>query len=277
MTVARFGVVVPAWNEADVLPALLASLLAQEGVELDVVIVANGCADATAEVARAMIGAFAAAGHRLQVVEIVEPSKPAALRAGDAAVATLPKAYVDADVALSPTALQAVAAPLDTSHPRAAAPRLRFAAPANTARLAAFVESASPFRDDVVGGGFYAVNAAGRARWGDFPDLVADDAFVLGLFARSERRLVRTAEFRCRFPDRQRLPAVLARWEFGRRQAAEAGSPGPPSRRVFAILQALAQPARWPQAWQWFRLKRAARAYAAGRSAADIGWAHADR
>lgn len=277
MTGARFGVVIPAWNEAETLPATLASLLAQGDLVLDIAVVANGCEDATAAVARARAEAFAASGHRLRVVEIAQASKAAALRAGDAAITTLPRAYLDADVTLSPGALREAAAALDASDPRVVAPQLRFDAPADTARLAAFVETSPPFSNDVVGGGFYAVNAAGRARWGEFPDLLADDAFVLGRFARSERRLFTKVEFRCRFPDRARLPAVLARWEFGRLQAIRAGARVPPGRRAEALLRVLPRPGVWSRAWLWFHLKQTARAEAARRSQADTGWSRADR
>jgi glycosyltransferase involved in cell wall biosynthesis len=276
MNAFRMGVVIPARNEAAQLPDLLRSLLDQAGVVLEVVVVANGCKDDTAAVARGFGEAFAAAGHALQIVEIAEASKAAALRVGDGVVKTLPKAYVDADLVLSPSALADVAATLDTSEPCAAAPRLRFAAPPDTAHLARFVEATPPFSNDVIGGGFYAVNAAGRQRFGAFPALVGDDAFVLGHFQAEERRLVCSAEFRCRFPDRARLGAVLTRWEFGRRQAAAAGTPGPSGGRAAAILATLARPGLWPVALLWWRLKCQARLAAKRRALDDFNWARAD-
>ncbi|WP_434318700.1 glycosyltransferase [Leifsonia sp. P73] len=69
------SVVIAAHDEEAVLGACLRSLLS-EGVERDrIVVVANGCSDRTAEVAR---------DHGVVVVEREEPGKAAALNAGDA-------------------------------------------------------------------------------------------------------------------------------------------------------------------------------------------------
>ena len=45
-------------------------------------------------------------------------------------------------------------------------------------------------RDDVPGFGIFAVNAAGRERWGAFPDIISDDTFVRLQFAPDERTRV---------------------------------------------------------------------------------------
>jgi hypothetical protein len=42
-------------------------------------------------------------------------------------------------------------------------------------------------RSGHVGSGVYAVNEAGRARWGEFPDVIADDRFVQQRFLADER------------------------------------------------------------------------------------------
>jgi hypothetical protein len=42
----------------------------------------------------------------------------------------------------------------------------------------------------VPGAGLFAVNRAGRARWGAFPDIISDDGFVRLHFAAHERRRV---------------------------------------------------------------------------------------
>lgn len=271
------SVVVPAWNEAKCLPALLESFLAQGGVTLDVVVVANGCVDGTAAAARAFDQRFARAGHRLRVLELAIASKPAALRLGDEALEAFPRAYIDADVVLSPDAIRRVAVALEATLPRVAAPRLRFSAPADTARLAAFIEGMPPFSDDVVGGGFYAVNESGRGRWASFPDVIADDTFVLSHFTALERQVVPTVEFRCRFPSHQRLADVLTRWEIGRLQLANIGVQSRGSAKLRAVLEIAIRPRLWLSGARWFGLKRAARDLARRRFAnGDLSWSRAD-
>ena len=91
---AVVSVVVPAHNEARVIGRLLGPLVsAVRPGDLDVIVVANGCTDDTAEVA-------AAFGPPVRVVSIPVASKRAALVAGDEAAQDFPRLYVDADVEL---------------------------------------------------------------------------------------------------------------------------------------------------------------------------------
>ena len=64
--------------------------------------VANGCRDATAEVARGFATQAEAAGWGLLVLELPQGSKPGALNAGDAVAKATLRAYLDADVVVSP-------------------------------------------------------------------------------------------------------------------------------------------------------------------------------
>ncbi len=81
----------PAHDEANVIGTALRGILdAREG-DLEVIVVANGCTDLTAERARA-------AGSRVRVIEIAEASKISALNAGSREVESYPVAFVDADV-----------------------------------------------------------------------------------------------------------------------------------------------------------------------------------
>ncbi|MDI5941629.1 glycosyltransferase, partial [Micromonospora sp. DH15] len=85
---------IAAHDEANVIGGCLDALLADAdtdaGVELDVVVVANGCTDDTARVAAARPG--------VRVVELAEAGKAHALNAGDAVVRGFPRFYLDAAV-----------------------------------------------------------------------------------------------------------------------------------------------------------------------------------
>lgn len=73
----------------------------------------------------------------------------------------------------------------------------------------------------MIGGGFYAVSAAGRRRWGQFPDLLSEDSFAQAHFRRRERRVLPDATFVIRMPEGiADLVKVRTRWLTGNRQLA---------------------------------------------------------
>ena len=188
----RMSIVIPAHDEGPLVRIGLERMLAdaQPG-EFEVVVVANGCTDDTADQARSVDG--------VTVVEIGRASKILALNAGDAAARGFPRAYVDSDVSISTATLRALAAALDeTDEPRAAAPRLRVDIAQTSRPVRAYyrVWALSDYRGDGhIGSGVYAVNAAGRARWDAFPDVIADDRFVQQRFRPAERRSLDDEEF----------------------------------------------------------------------------------
>lgn len=184
-----FSIVIPAMNEAGWIDACLTALAASDSVAGQVIVVANGCTDDTAARARAHGARLAAAGLALTVLETPALGKPAALDAGDGAARHGARVYLDADVTVSPALLGQIAAALDTDAPRlvSGTPQV---APARSAVTRAYARfwTRLPF---VVQGcpafGLYAVNAAGRARWGAFPKLISDDTFVRLSFSPAER------------------------------------------------------------------------------------------
>ena len=106
------SIVVPAHNEAQVVGRLLRRILSPAGPDdpdgqdgqdgLDVVVVANGCTDGTAEVA-------ASFGPPVRVVSIPVASKLQALAEGNRAATGFPRLYVDADVELGAGDVRALA------------------------------------------------------------------------------------------------------------------------------------------------------------------------
>ncbi|WP_245867072.1 glycosyltransferase family 2 protein [Oceaniglobus roseus] len=183
------SVILPAHDEADYLGPCLAALLASDLAGAEVIVIANACRDATAEVARRFAADFAAKGWRLEVIETATGGKLNALNLGDAAARFGPRAYLDADVVVSPPLLSQIAAALDTGTPRYASGTPQVAAADNgvTRAYGRFWATLPFFATGVPGFGLYAVNAAGRQRWGAFPDIVSDDTFVRLSFAPAER------------------------------------------------------------------------------------------
>ena len=217
-----------------------------------VIIIDNGSRDGTADVARRWVQAFASAGHELIVLHLEQGNKCAALNAGDAMACGAVRIYLDADTELSPNCVSRVAATLtDGSGIEMCCPRMRIA-PARSwvTRRYARVWSRLPWvADDAIGGGFYAVSAAGRRRWGKFPDLLSEDSFAQAQFRRHERRVLPDATFLVRLPEGfGDLVKVRTRWISGNRQLARqiSGEWGraafPTGRRIRALL---ARPGLW--------------------------------
>jgi len=187
-------VIVPASNEEGYIGRCLAALAASHAAPpMQVIVSANACRDATVERARALSPEFAAAGHVLQVIDSSEPGKLGALNRAEAAIAPeqslFPRIFLDADVICEPDLVGQVARALSTDQPRYATGTLAvMRARSAFTRAYARLWQCLPFvQGGAVGAGFFAVNAAGRARWGAFPAIISDDTFVRLNFTVSER------------------------------------------------------------------------------------------
>lgn len=190
------SIIIPASNEAHYLGNCLDALLASVDdngklIGGQVIVVANGCRDQTAEIARGYLNDQKA--WDLHVIELQEGSKPLALNAGDKAARFGLRAYLDADVVVSATLVHQIVKVLSQDD------RAIFASgtphiprPSSwTSRAYARFWQGLPFNRAIASAyGFFAVNAAGRARWGAFPNLISDDTFVRLQFLPEERRQV---------------------------------------------------------------------------------------
>ncbi|MGL5009198.1 MAG: glycosyltransferase [Paracoccaceae bacterium] len=183
------SIIIPASNEERFIGPCLAALLAADPVKAEVIVVANGCRDRTVEVARGFAGQAAARGWGFRVLDLTQGSKPGALNAGDAVAAGEMRLYLDADVVVTPAVPAQLVLALAGDAPRyaGAMPRIPRAKSAVTRAYARFW-ACLPFAQSVAPGfGLFGVNAAGRARWGVFPAIIADDTFVRLQFMPDER------------------------------------------------------------------------------------------
>lgn len=188
-----FTLIIPSCNEENYIGACLAAVQRQSGLAdghgIEIIVAANACTDGTVEIARAAEDGLRAAGFDLQVLDIGQPGKMNALNLAEAAARHPDRVCLDADVIIAPTLLAEMAAALDRPTPvyvsgTVVIPR----SPSWVTRAYARVWSRLPFvAQGVPGIGLYAFNAAGRARWGEFPQIYSDDRFVRLQFAPRER------------------------------------------------------------------------------------------
>ncbi|MGG7566228.1 glycosyltransferase [Rhodovulum sp. DZ06] len=199
----RLSVIIPANNEDGWIAPCLEALLAQpadealDGPDLggpgtEVIVAANACTDGTVPTARGYADRFAARGWTLTVLDIERGGKLNALNEGEAAASGRALVYLDADVICRPGLLAALWAALDRPEPRYATGVIEIA-PAKTwvTRRYADLWRRLPFvTAGCVGAGLFAMNRAGRGRWGEWADIISDDTFARLNFAPGEREEV---------------------------------------------------------------------------------------
>lgn len=198
------SIIIPAHNEARAIVHSLHALLpgATSG-ELEVIVVCNGCSDDTARV-------VAEFGPAIRCLETPIASKTHALNLGDEAASGFPRFYLDADVLLTPEAVRQVAEILKSGPYLAAAPKFRMDFTDATWPVRAYYDiwQRLPYvQEGMIGAGVYALSAAGRQRFGRFPEVIADDGYVRALFKGHERTVVAGCEVMVRAP--RTLPGLI--------------------------------------------------------------------
>jgi glycosyltransferase involved in cell wall biosynthesis len=196
------SIVIAAHNEGAVLGRCLDALLSDAAPgELDITVVANGCNDDTARVAAARSG--------VRVLDRPEAGKVNALNAGDAVAEGFPRIYLDADIVLTTRAVRALATALSANQSGAralaAAPRreLDLAGRPLIVRAYFAIHSRLPaFHGSLFGRGVVALSESGRARFDQFPAVIADDLFLDSLFVPHEKLQVDAVSARVAAPRR---------------------------------------------------------------------------
>ncbi|HEY9293783.1 MAG TPA: glycosyltransferase [Microlunatus sp.] len=232
------AVIIPAHNEEAVIGRTLAGLASLgRSAAVDVLVVCNGCTDATADIARGYSG--------VTVIEAEAASKPAALNAGDRATPLWPRLYLDADIGIVPAAVEAVFRALSGPNaPLAARPESMVDTAGSSFPVRAYYRARARIPESGVrlwGAGGYAVSRAGHERFAAFPEITADDSYFDGLFIDDEKTIVATVPMRVHAPrTTSTLLRILARH---RRGQLELQLPAEESRRrVRALVKGVRGP-----------------------------------
>ena len=183
-------IIIPANNEGAMIGQCLESVLASNGpAHVEIIVAANGCSDDTETRSQAFEEKAIAKGWSLTVLSLVEGGKLNALNAADAISRGKARVYLYADVTIHTSLLAQLADALICEAPRYASGTIRFTATDSLATtLYARTYARVPYiANGLPGAGLFAVNAAGRSKWGEFPDIISDDTYVRLLFKPEER------------------------------------------------------------------------------------------
>ncbi|MET0238125.1 MAG: glycosyltransferase [Kibdelosporangium sp.] len=181
------SVVIAAHEEEAVIARCLRSLTAEaKPGELDIVVVANGCTDRTAQIARA---------ERARVIETPVAGKAHALVLGDAECRTFPRLYLDADVDLDMTSLRRMLKAIDRGA-LACSPVPEYDLTGVSRVAGRFNRTHDQLlvgRRGLSGAGAYLLSKEGHGRVFPLPEVISDDGYVHRAFSASERQSVEGA------------------------------------------------------------------------------------
>jgi glycosyltransferase involved in cell wall biosynthesis len=216
---AKLGsIVIPAYNEGSVIRRCLDGIFSGlDPAEVEVAVVCNGCLDDTAAQARD-------AGYPITVLDLPEPGKAGALRAGERAVTALPRLYLDADVVMTGETVRRVLAAV-AQQPVAARPAVRYDTVQSTWPVRRYyaARAALPgLQTDLCAAGSYAFSRPVRERFDEFPDLIGDDLFAARVVTPEEIVVVDTEPVVIHTPrDARSLLKILKRVYRGNQQFAK--------------------------------------------------------
>lgn len=184
------SVVIPAHDEVATIARTLAALCCGvEDGDLDVIVVANGCTDRTAELARS-------AGPHVRVLEIAPPSKVEAVRVGNAATSAFPRVHLDADIELAGGAVLRLVRPLQAGEVLATAPRRVVPRDGCSWPVRWFYdvwEQLPHVCNGLFGRGVVVVTKEAQQRLDTLPRMLGDDLAMSDAFSAAERRIVEEA------------------------------------------------------------------------------------
>ena len=187
---SAFSVLIPAHDEARVIARTLTPLR-NLSVQVTVLVVCNGCSDDTAARARAAL-------PNARVVELSVGGKAGAINHGLRHLPMGPVIVMDADLDVTPTVLQALAAALEE-------PGIRVVSPAATVNLDGadrwvrayyrVFEQHFYLAEGVGGSGVYGLSQVARDELGQLPPVLSDDDYVRHFFPLAVQRRVTTDRY----------------------------------------------------------------------------------
>jgi glycosyltransferase involved in cell wall biosynthesis len=181
-----FSIIIPVHNEEAGIGRTARSLLSGLPADAELVFACNGCTDGSWREIRNVLG------DRAKILNVPAPGKASALRAAEQQVKSFPRFYIDADVEISGSDVAALKALLDRGEADLVSPMIEYDL-AGCSWAARAIHRTALALPHLRSGAFHAVlglSSDGRSRWGEFPDVLADDAFVEAQIPPSRKMIV---------------------------------------------------------------------------------------
>ena len=209
------AVIVPAYNEEMVIVETLENLLrdARAG-EFEVTVVCNGCHDHTAEVTRQ-------AFDNVNVIELSEASKTAAINAGLRSARSSKIVLLDSDIRISTADCRALVDALEHPGVDAAIGHMDINDSDCAGSVKAFyrIWARHPYVSNGKFAAAFAISREAMGRIGDLPEIIADDTYLMRMIPSDRVAVVDSVHFRVNVPkDFKTLVRVRSRIHRGNRQ-----------------------------------------------------------
>ncbi|WP_054463337.1 glycosyltransferase family 2 protein [Phaeobacter sp. 11ANDIMAR09] len=228
-------ILIPAHNEEAVIARTLWYLA--KGLRLDdfrVVVIANGCSDATAARVRAVM-------PHAEVIETERRGKCHALNLGfKASCKSAPIVCLDADLDVTSESLAALLAPLNSGTALASCGKMEVITSESSAAVRAFYHGwrSNPYFSQGKFGGLFALSPEGAARVFPLPEIIGDDEYIRRSFDQREVAFVPDCRFSARAPvGLPELIRVRRRSIRGAKQVTGLGKPSPERKSIAIMLR----------------------------------------
>lgn len=194
----KASIIIAAYNEVSCIKETLALLHTDEGLgHYQLLVVCNGCTDGTEEL---VINEF----PQVLCFNLAKPSKALAIRYAESLNPGFPRIYLDADIAMTAQSAHTLIKQAKAhAAPCLLIPSSKLISNNSAGLVKSFYRTwynTPHVQTSGYGAGTYVLNKAGRDGFGQWPKLIADDAFVRRQFAHGNIHVTQEANVAVRAP-----------------------------------------------------------------------------
>ncbi|MCK5830863.1 MAG: glycosyltransferase [Methylococcales bacterium] len=183
------SIIIPAHNEEFYISKCLEPLLEYTSKyhELQIIVICNNCIDNTVSIVKSF-------EPIVICIDTDIASKTNAINEGEKIANSYPRIYLDADIILNINSIEAIIKLFSNKNCLAGSVEAKMDFSNSSFFVKAFYDiwlSLPYCKAGMIGSGIYALSEKGRSRFGEFPDIIADDGYVRCLFNENERMITK--------------------------------------------------------------------------------------